>query len=78
MFIVHCVLNGQELICTDIYGHLNIFFPGQDPSPPKGTQVVFDLIEKKKKNFKPDEWGASLVEKDGKYMKIQVIIFVLP
>lgn len=50
------------------------FTTGKNPSPPKGTQVVFDLIEKKKKSLNPKEWGASLVEKDGKTMKIQIQI----
>lgn len=86
----HCVRNGKPvvrrgftMVCgltfereydIDTTDAKFEFSTGQDPSPPKGTQVVFDLIEKKKKNFKPDEWGASLVEKDGKYMKIQIHI----
>ena len=37
-------------------------FPGENPSEPKGTRVIFKLVETKKKEFQPDEWGAKLGE----------------
>ena len=39
-----------------------VYIPGENPSEPKGTRVIFRLIEKKKKEFQPDEWGAKLDE----------------
>lgn len=50
------------------------FSIGENPSQPKGTKVIFTLIETKKKEFQPDEWGAKLEENFENKLTIQVHI----
>lgn len=50
------------------------FSIGKEYSQPKGTHAIMKLIETKQKQFKPEEWGASLVGKKGNALTIQIHI----